>query len=157
MPARRPVAPFPDRSALAEAIEQAAGPSRLLDCHLWLIVGPVMGHVFSLRGEAPILPAEIVQGRWFGSALEKYPEDVDGVARNWRVPWFTSSTDAARMTLANVGYVMWRPLGKRPSVCTQLDGAWSDHSSGANEAMALCAAGLRAGGPILYDMAKDDH
>lgn len=146
---------FPDRSALADAIGRATGPSRLLDCHIWLIVGPILGRPFSLRGDAPILPAEIVQGRWFGSALEKYPEDVDGVARNWRVPHFTASTDAARKILANIGYVLWRPLGKTPSVCTEGNGGWNEHAFGATEAMAMCVAGLRAGGPIIYDMTHE--
>lgn len=154
MSQRRSTGAALDRLALADAIERAKGPSRLLDCHAWLIVGPLLGQPFSVRGDAPILPAEIVQGRWFGSALDKYPEDIEGVARSWRVPRFTACTDAARMLLANIGYVLWRPLGKRPSVCTEDEGGWSDHSSGANEAMALSAAGLRAGGPIVYDPTK---
>jgi len=148
-----PATPFPDRMALADMIERASEPSRLLDCHVWLIVGPLLGSPFRLRGRAPILPSEIVQGRWLGSALEKYPDDVEGIADNWRVPEFTRSMDAARTIMANIGYVLWRPIGKTPHVSTQTDDGWSDFSSGANEAMALSAAGMRAGGPVLYELA----
>lgn len=151
--AEYPTTPFPDRMVLAGMIETAGGPSRLLDCHVWLIVGPVLGSPFRPRGHTPILPSEIVQGRWLGSALEKYPDDVEGIAGNWRVPEFTRSLDAAKTIMANVGYVLWRPIGKTPHVSTQTDDGWSEFSRGANEAMALSAAGLRAGGPVFHDVA----
>lgn len=130
--------------ALAAEVEASRAPSRLLDCRTWLLVGPQLGHPFSLRGTDPILPAEIVQGRWFGSALDKYPEDVAGVARNWRVPAFTSSQDAAATLFVDVGHVIWRPIGKGPSCATEVGGGWSDHSTGHCVAAAMTAAALRA-------------
>lgn len=43
----------------------------------------------------------LANGRWMGSAFEKYPDDVDGVARCWNVPRFTASLDAALMLAPN--------------------------------------------------------
>jgi len=143
------------RLELAEAIETTGGPSRLFDCRIWLLYGPVLGRPHEVRGRDPIMPSEIVQGRWFGSALDKYPEDVQGVALNWRVPHFTSSRDAAGTLLANIGYVLWHPVGKSPSVSTQIDGAWSEYSTGANDAIAMCVAALRAGGPVFHRIPDD--
>ena len=131
------------RLQIAEAIENSSSPSRLFDCQIWHHVGGLLGQSFSLKGHDPIRPSEIIQGRWFGSVLEKYPEDIDGVAHNWRVPQFTASVDAAQTLLHNVGYVLWAPLGKKPSVSTQIGGGWSEYSTGYNEAMAMCAAALR--------------
>lgn len=131
-------------TALAEQIEGSRAPSRLLDCRTWLLVGAQLGHPFSLKGCEPILPAEIVQGRWFGSALDKYPEDVDGVAHSWRVPLFTASRDAAAMLFIDVGHVLWQPVGKTPSCATETEGGWSDYSSGHCAAAAMTAAALRA-------------
>ena len=138
------------RLTLADEIEAARNPSRLLDCRIWLLYGQMLGRPYRIRGRDPVQPDQIVQGRWFGSALEKYPEDVHGVASNWRVPAFTESTDAAQRLLANIGYVVHRPIGKGPSVATEVDGEWSEYSKGANVAIAMCAASLRAGGPVIY-------
>ena len=130
---------------LAADIETAKGPSRLLDCRIWLLVGAELGSSFSLGERAPIKPAEIVNGRWFGSAIEKYPEDIDGVARSWRVPSFTTSRDVADLIMPNdVGHVTWHVVGKKPAVSTQIEGRWSDYSPGWNDAMAMAAAALRA-------------
>lgn len=140
------------RLELADAIEAARAPSRLMDCRIWLLYGQMLGRPYRVRGLEPVQPDQIVQGRWFGSALDKYPEDVQGVASNWRVPTFTASTDAAERLLANIGYVVHRPIGKRPSVATQIEGGWSDYSQGANVAMAICCASLRIGGPVIHDI-----
>ncbi|MBB5709366.1 hypothetical protein [Sphingomonas xinjiangensis] len=85
---------------LVERAQVAVGPDRDLDCRIWLIVGPQLGGEWHLRGDAPIRPAEIIQGRWLGSALEKWPEpeNVRQTAANYHVPKFTASLDAA-MTL----------------------------------------------------------
>jgi len=133
-----------DIAQVADEVERATAPDRRLDCLTWLIVGEQVGRAFELNGDHPIRPGEIVQGRWFGSAFEKYPEDVEGVARNWRVPRFTASTDAAATILIDVGHVLWSPIGKKPSVATETDAGWSDYSSGFCRAAAMTAAGLRA-------------
>jgi len=140
----------PVRLEVAKAVSAASGPDRLLDCRIWLIVGEHLGRPYRVRGTEPVLPSEALMGRTFGMALEEYPFDVEGIAYSWLVPRFTESTDAARMLLANVGYVLWQPLGKKPSVSTQTDTGWSEYSNGTCEARAMCAAALRAGGPIIY-------
>lgn len=137
------------RREIADAISAAREPDRLLDCRIWLVVGERLGRPYRLGGTAPMIPSETMMGRTFGMALEQFPSDVEGVACSWRVPRFTASIDAARTLLANIGYVLWQPLGKRPSVSTQRDGPWSDYSSGFCEAAAMSAAAMRAGGPIV--------
>ncbi|MFZ3481843.1 hypothetical protein [Sphingomonas sp. 3-13AW] len=128
-------------------IEAAHAPSRLLDCYVWLIIGSSLGKPYQARGSDPVLPAEIVQGRWFGSALAKYPLDVEGVASNWRVPKFTLSIDAARLLLQKVGFVLNSPLGEKPTVSTKAAIGWSMPNAGVNEAMAMTVAGLRSASP----------
>jgi len=137
------------RREIADAISAAREPDRLLDCRIWLVVGERLGRPYRLGGIEPMLPSETMMGRTFGMALEEFPSDVEGVACSWRVPRFTASIDAARTLLANIGYVLWQPLGKRPSVSTQRDSPWSDYSSGFCEAAAMSAAAMRAGGPIV--------
>ena len=143
------------RRELADAISAASGPDRMLDCRIWLIAGELLGRPYTLRGTDGILPSETMMGRTFGMALEQFPSDVEGVAHSWRVPRFTASIDAARRLLANIGYVLWHPLGKRPSVSTQTDEGWSEPSSGYREPLALCAAALLAGGPIIFGRADE--
>lgn len=143
------------RRELAEAISTASGPDRLLDCRIWLLAGELLGRPYTLRGTDGILPSETMMGRTFGMALEEYPSDIEGVAHSWRVPCFTASTDAARRLLANIGYVLWQPLGKRPSVSTETDKGWSEPSFGNREPLALCAAALLAGGPIIFGSADE--
>lgn len=134
-----------DELTLARRIEALTKPERLTDCLVWLLVGDEMGHHYSGRGTAPIRPAEIVKGRWFGSALEKYPGDIEGVASDWRVPLFTASYDAADATVpGNVGSVIWAPVGKKPSSSMQVFGFWTGHNFGCNPPCAHMAGSLRA-------------
>lgn len=134
-----------DHLTIALEVEGLKKPDRLLDCLAWLIVGPEMGRPYETRGILPVHPSEIVNGRWFGSALEKYPEDIDGTASRWRVPRFTASRDAAAMMIPDdVGHVLWNAIGKRPSTSMQVGGFWSEPSFGCNAACAMTAGGLRA-------------
>lgn len=90
--------------ALGERVAMACGPDREIDCRVWLVVGDVLGSTeYSPRNPLPMKPSCISNGRWMGSALEKYPDDISGIARSWRVPLFTSSLDAA-MALVPEGW-----------------------------------------------------
>ena len=134
-----------DELMLARRVEDLRKPDRMTDCLVWLLVGNEIGHPYSARGSTPMRPKEIVKGRWFGSALEKYPEDLEVVASDWRVPTFTVSQDAASMTIPNdVGHVLWNPIGKKPSSSMQISGFWTEYSMGCNTACAVLAAALRA-------------
>lgn len=140
-----------DELTLALRVETLLKPDRLTDCLVWLLLGDEIGHPYSPRGSAPIRPADIVKGRWFGSALEKYPEDLDVVASDWRVPLFTASYDAADTTVPNdVGSVLWAPIGKRPSSSMEVTGFWSEPSFGCNRPCAHLAGSLRARHAILH-------
>lgn len=137
--------------SLAERVERLAGPCREVDCLIWIEVGNELGFddpQQKWRLRRPLQPRICVMGRWLGSALEKYPEDVAGVALNWRVPEFTASIDAA-MTLVPKGMILRRYMASRfvPHSCeVGLDyahGGWvgnSDHSF----ALALLSACLRS-------------
>jgi hypothetical protein len=134
---------------LAERVERAEGPDRELDCRIWLFVGERLGgdSEQAFRRSEPIKPGIVVAGRWMGSALEKYPEDVRGVARNWNVPTFTASLDAA-MSLVPEGWtglellapvddaVLWSAYFHGPFGC------WDGF--GATRELAIVSASLKA-------------
>jgi hypothetical protein len=150
---------------LIERVEQATGPDRELDCLIWIEVGSDLGfddppNMWALR--RPVRPRICVMGMCLGSALEKYPEDVAGVARNWNVPHLSSSIDAA-MTLVPEGWRLdrlqesWRTgrwnavILKRatPSQLARFDVGGQivladAKATGATPALALLAACLRA-------------
>lgn len=95
-----------DLMELASRVEAGEGPDRELDARIWCIVGNDLGYddpPQKHRLMRPLQPRICIMGRWLGSALEKYPEDIDGVAHVWRVPAFTASTDAA-MSLVPEGW-----------------------------------------------------
>lgn len=142
-----------DYSPLIERLEKASGPDRELDCRVWLLVGDALGEPFSLRGHAPIKPSEVVNGRWMGSAVEKYPNDMQGIARSWRVPCFTASLDAA-MSLVPEGEC-WRVEDHPLSGPGAIVGDEADTiSCCATPALALCAAALKARATLTKDEPK---
>lgn len=102
--------PNPEQSerllALAAQCEAASGPDRELDARIWCEVGNELGHddpPQKHRLMRPVQPRICIMGRWLGSALDKFPEDIEGVAHNWHVPALSASLDAA-MTLIPAQY-----------------------------------------------------
>lgn len=92
--------------SLIEKLEKCTGPGRELDARIWLLVGDELGSEWSLNGTEPIRPRKISNGRHMESALDKYPDDINGICLSWRVPLFSSSIDAA-LTLIPEGR-KWR-------------------------------------------------
>jgi hypothetical protein len=135
--------------ALAERCEAASGPDRYLDARIWCEVGNHLGFddpPQKHRLMRPLQPRICIMGRWLGSALDKYPEDVEGVAYNWRVPAFSASLDAA-MTLRPKGWVLSSVAehgAKRAGACWTIPGKYDCGTMAATPALALTAAALRA-------------
>jgi hypothetical protein len=138
--------------ALAARCEVATGADRELDARIWCEVGNDLGYddpPQRHRLMRPLQPRICIMGRWLGSALDKYPEDIEGVAYNWRVPKFTTSLDAA-LTLVPAGmqwnydshYGMARIFhywdGHEGPECSEYG------AEGSTPALALTAASLRA-------------
>lgn len=151
-----------DLLRLADEVEKATGPDRGLDARIWCIVGNELGHddpAHRHRLMRPLQPRICIMGRWLGSALEKYPDDVEGVAHTWRVPALTGSLDAAmtlvpdnlRLMLCEWDADILRPQGPWQAVLCKpgcdpsfeaMYGFRCDHA--ATPALALCAAALKA-------------
>ena len=139
-------------SGLIERIEAAGGPDREIDCLIW---GTLDGRSLEWQGSLLVEKTEGPIGwidpgehqRNFG--CNRADQGSNGIRA------YTASIDAAMTLLPdNCGFVMWYPVGKRPSVALQfgyedhpapktVDG-WGDYSSGATPALALCAAALKA-------------
>lgn len=130
--------------ALAERVERLEGPDREVDARIWCVVGNDLGHddpPHRHRLMRPLQPRICIIGRWLGSALDKYPEDVEGVAHNWRVPAFSASINAV-MKLVPDGQG-WAYLDRRAIV--RLPGSMvHEFGEAATPALALTAAALRA-------------
>lgn len=145
--------------ALAERVEAATGADRELDARIWCEVGNKLGFddpPQKHRLMRPLQPRICVMGRWLGSALDKYPEDAEGVAYNWRVPRLTSSLDAAvSLVPAGWGWMVSQPnekaiasglLKARTPVRGEVQYGCDQRFAvaGATPALALTAAALRA-------------
>lgn len=146
--------------ALAARVEALTAPDRELDARIWCEVGNELGYddpPQRHRLMRPLQPRICIMGRWLGSALDKYPEDIEGVAHNWRVPKFTKSLDDA-LTLVPKGCLhmsrtIWDAAGKTAGLArvdqyepVDSPSMWFDGSDAiaATPAMALTAASLRA-------------
>ena len=125
---------------LARRCEEAEGPSRELDC----LIGVAIGKFFTQPNKG--WPDRLDYCRHNDDGSTTYP----GNGFDQMVPYYTSSLDAA-MTLVPEGWQ--RSCGN----CDADDHPWAcltsnvepypDYAAnGVTEALALCAAALRAGG-----------
>lgn len=137
---------------LIERLEKATGPSREIDALLWLRWGWRDVRDVNRNSVTDILaPTDQIMGSTLAQALERWPNDIEGSARNWNIPRLTASLDAAVSLVERVlpewGYFMRHDKDSGyvaalvyPDAIRVTPGA----ANGASMPLALCLALLRA-------------
>jgi hypothetical protein len=82
---------------LASQIETLKGPDRSMDCFVWMLLDPVFSDDDQRwRQQLPLAPRSYVNGMTMWVAVQRFPGDMSGIARNWCVPKLTGDLGVIR-------------------------------------------------------------
>lgn len=140
-------------TGLVERLEKATGGDREIDVLLWREFGwsdvrdPERNSVTDILG-----PDAQVMGATLAQAIERWPNDMAGVARNWNIPRLTASLDAALALVERVlpGWDICLSRVKGDEAATwnavvgEPDSFSGSEASKPSPALALCLAALKA-------------